>query len=500
MLAPKAKKTPNSPNVFIFEYENATIGPALENAINALLQDPNPAELVRCEPHSRDTWKLTSATRAIHRFSPALADFAIRLGTIALLSYWKAVIRTSQTFLGLRLQPLQTYSSALILPPSFPGSLGDETMMKVSIEQMAKAGIQKRSYLYTTSKHEWDFLDPSLKSVAVSLLFPWKKAFNPLSIFKLVKAISEHDYFFCVGADVMDGNYAEIGSRLRIALLNVAASYKKHTTLLGFSFNAHPVCSVVSDLQKLPDSVRLCARDPVSSARLRFCLNKEVTMVADTAFLLPSRKPTTSNLVEWIERERKDGRLIVGINPSIHSAIGDEKGAHHIVDMYINTMNDCEKSGQKMSFLLIPHDIRAIDINSDRTMATSILGKISSDMMGHVEITPVSYSQSELQYVCGMLDFTITGRMHLAIKCLNTGVPIFCIGYQDKFEGLLRMFGIERSMIAAERALEVSSLAPIVLPEINAREIAKESIKRALPNVQSLAQKNYDFDTHIKDR
>jgi colanic acid/amylovoran biosynthesis protein len=102
-------------------------------------------------------------------------------------------------------------------------------------------------------------------------------------------------------------------------------------------------------------------------------------------------------------------------------------------------------------------------------------------------------SAAELKQLAAKLDGVVTGRMHLAIAALGSGVPVATFAYQDKFEGLLMLFGLPQTTLGTlSQLLDVHRLAHFIesflheLPELGVL------VHSALPEVMQKAESNLD--------
>ena len=111
--------------------------------------------------------------------------------------------------------------ATLILPPSTPGSLGDEAMMAVCFERLAEEqGARVGVVDFTSARAVWPGAPEGLAHVSASGYFG---AGHLRSLPRLVRALRGYDRLWCLGADVLDGHYAPAGSVRRITLAHVAA-------------------------------------------------------------------------------------------------------------------------------------------------------------------------------------------------------------------------------------------------------------------------------------
>jgi len=70
-----------------------------------------------------------------------------------------------------------------------------------------------------------------------------------------------------------------------------------------------------------------------------------------------------------------------------------------------------------LSFLLIPHDTRE-DFN-DATLADMTLARLPAQVLSFSRIVPAPIEAAEIKAIVKDLDIVLSGRMHIAIACLD---------------------------------------------------------------------------------
>jgi len=250
--------------------------------------------------------------------------------------------------------PLRT----LLLPPARPGSLGDEAMMGVCMAELKRQG-QGVGIVDFTEGDRWPDEPPGAEHVDLSAFFG-RAYFRSLP--GVIAVLRRYDRVWCLGADVMDGHYSPVAAFRRVTLLRLAAELGLDVTALGFSFNDEPSPLVVDALRTLPASVRLCARDPVSQARLIKHLGRPIDAVADLAFgLKPEPHPDDdeSALLGWVAARHAEGDIILGLNVSLR-AFQSTTGASvdEVVTAYASALSSLFRERSDVSVVAIPHDYR----------------------------------------------------------------------------------------------------------------------------------------------
>jgi polysaccharide pyruvyl transferase WcaK-like protein len=228
----------------------------------------------------------------------------------------------------------------------------------------------------------------------------------------------------------------------------------------------------------LPASVTLFARDPVSKERLERYLQRPVTLTADIAFLLEPRSggQVSTEVLGWIKQQQDQNAIVVGINAN-HVLIEKypELSVERLVKAYQVAIQDIYNRFPEVGFLFIPHDIRG--------EASDVVSKI----------VPLPCPTAEIKYIVSKLAFVLSGKMHLAIACLSQGIPVACIAYQDKFEGLFQHFEMENMTMAPEELLEPGKLSQFFIERFMKRQELAKQIQTHLPKVIELAEKNLSW-------
>lgn len=374
----------------------------------------------------------------------------------------------------------------LLIPPASPGSLGDEAMVTSTIEYLKQSGV-KNVGLISYSKHNtWEYSDPRV--VNVCLQYDWQSWRGK---WQFARICSDYGLFLMLGADVLDGHYSVAESLSRISLLSIARLTGASVSVLGFSFNDHPAPEVINEIRRLPTDVRLCARDPISKLNLERNLDRPIVLTADVAFLLAAQSNTdyVHGVHEWAEMERTKGRTLLGFNANyLHAS--HTGSIHKLAGVYANSICELSALRSNLSFILIPHDSRSS--SDDILLLNAIRSMLPDSIRDHclsLEIRPAI----EVKAICGLLDLVCSGRMHLAIACLSETIPVVCLAYQGKFEGLFKYFELEDLVISPERALQPHFLGEYLLQVLDRRDEITQKISDRMPTIESLARGNFDF-------
>jgi polysaccharide pyruvyl transferase WcaK-like protein len=372
-------------------------------------------------------------------------------------------------------------SSALIIPPAIPGSLGDAAMISASVRYLRDTGLENVDLLYG---NHWELDEAIDKRIAAERFFYKQSMLQQALLIARLPAYSE---LYFIGADVIDGAYNPGSVCARLSLLTEAAKSGKKATVLGASYNTHPDARTQAALRGLPESVTICARDPVSKLRMERALERPIRLVADLAFLLRPKAdhPVAIRTVNWINERRKAGDLVIGLNANYLHAEKDPGIIPALKQFVSATLK------QPISIVLIPHDTRS-KLPDEKLLELAVAHLSASEKERIYALPPLS--PGVVRAVTPELDFLATGRMHTAILALSGTTPTFCFAYQDKFEGLLQLVNlVDEDLLSSPKELAQApeAVAEKFLQFLPKRQLLRDRIAEALPSVFELSRKNF---------
>ena len=312
----------------------------------------------------------------------------------------------------------------------------------------------------------------------------------------------ERRRMFLIGADVLDGRYSVAQSVARLEFCRFFASFGCEVTITGFSFNGVAPERVCQAFRALPDSVRLCARDPVSRARVERVIGRQVEQVADLAFLIHARRegPRASAALTWIAEQRARGSSVYALCPcrlAVHSKPGsasesetagsESARADLVVDFFSEAAHRLRSEDPAASFVLISHDIRSA--HNDHALCMRIAEQIGS--RGTTLLVPPDATPGEIKGILADCDGLLTGRMHCGIAALGAGTPAAFLDYQGKVEGLLQLFGLETAIELGPGRSDAATRAADLLHSFR-RESARfrRQIAERLPEILALSARH----------
>lgn len=394
------------------------------------------------------------------------------------------------------------HGSVCLLPPSIPGSVGDEKVMLTCLQQLRV----ERIILLNYEQSSWDRLAPHAESISLfgareSTAYYRQKGLKKLlhiakillsfaaNLPSLIGAFRRSKLLIILGMDIMDGHYGVLSALHKIILAYGAKLLGTNVSIINCSFNEHPSSIIVWALRLLPKSVRIVARDPFSHARMEKFLHRKIVLAADVSFLfeIPRDTPNTlQHISDWIDGQRAEGRIIIGIN------IADNK--NYDIDTMIRICTETIRTMHEASFVLIPHaTYTRKNLPDENALMRSILSGLSEDDRKRCTIIELPCSIADLQKTLECVDYGVVGRMHLAIGMLCAKVPACCIRYQDKFDGLFQEYlHAPELLIDMGKVLSDGSFATLVRNLIPMKRQESDKIAKALHGLKELARKNFE--------
>lgn len=387
-------------------------------------------------------------------------------------------------------------SSAIIFAPADPGSLGDEAMVLACKDYLEQQGIKNITVIDHTSKEVYPV--DRIPNINLREFLVYKSWDNFLISFLYAGwRINQYERLYCLGADMMDGYYSNFATFKRIKLVEIASMLGLSTGILGFSYNRKPTNLSRELLSALPPTTKLCARDQISYQRLMDFVSHPVDLVADVAFLLQpvEQSETLNKVLSWVNSQKNQNKIVVGLN--IHALLFNRiEGvtANDIVDVFAAALTKLYYDNQQLSFIFLPHDIRTVKGINDNILLTRVIERLSVEVAKSCFNIPFPCRTKEIKAIVKNLDCVVTGRMHLGIACISQGIPIACITYQGKFEGLYQHFNLEPLFIDPKELFVPNQhqLIDLIHQLINKREQLHQQIMNKLPEVKKLSEANFE--------
>lgn len=365
---------------------------------------------------------------------------------------------------------------SIIVPPTKPGSLGDQAMVDVLVTQAA--GLFRRppvvlpsSYHTRSESHGIDF-DAGVQQRIRGAL-----------------EVMRARHMLIVGADILDGHYGKVGIGRRLTLAHLAHRCGVKVRVVGCSFSTAPHPQTIKRLQQMP-WLEILARDPVSRDRMQAALGRNIRLVADVAFLLEPALHTAHAKAgaEWISRQRQGNRQVFALNVSGHAFSRLPQGA---LEVFADIVAERLAHEGNVAAIVVPHDWRpgeAGDLDVCRTLYEALEKR--PEIESHLLADPIP--AWEAKALVGLVDATLSSRMHLSIACLGQGVPSYCLVYAGKFDGLMQHFNLSGALFDPVGLSGPEGMRAPIERMLAHWQRDRQTVKKALPDVLALSKSNFD--------
>ena len=376
-------------------------------------------------------------------------------------------------------------SGSLIVPSAAPGSTGDDAMLTSLATALHEAGEGPVEILAKGGAAAWPSVEPAGlfelsggKSRAIKFAFKLRK----------IKRI------YVIGADCIDGHYSIPLSLSLIGAADAGAHAGAIATITGCSYSESPAQETADAIRNMHPRVNLYGRDPRTVERFKKYAGRDSELVTDLAFMLHSSEPKTPGApadLAWIKARREAGRVLLGVNFN-RQVLGKHPSVEEtqvLFESYVGAISQIIEKHDDVDIALIPHDYRGED--SDCTHAAQLAERLSNP--NRVRPLIERYRASEIRYYGSLMDVILTGRMHLAIESMGAGIPVACVTYQGKFEGLFDQFKMEPIVIAPEDAT-ADALYDMVSTTLKNKESLRVHVTSQLDRIRDASRKNLSIE------
>ena len=307
-----------------------------------------------------------------------------------------------------------------------------------------------------------------------------------------VRGILGSDVVGMIGADVLDGVYSASPVLKRFRVLRLAHNMGKRTRIFGSSWSQTPAQEVI-DALKAATWLDVSARDPISQERMQRDIDRPVRLVADLAFLMqPNLNSIAAHAAaDWIKKNKAAGALTMGLNLSGHTIA---KLPDQSFEPYVKLVSAWLDADKSRCAILLPHDVR-LGWAGDVSLAHSLFDALNDKYGERIHLPSDALEAWEAKALVGLVDLTLTGRMHLAIASLGQGTPPLCVVYQGKFEGLMQHFNLEHeglTMAPDEPLVNLNKALEKLERVTKERAALSAKILKNLPRVQELSRANFE--------
>jgi colanic acid/amylovoran biosynthesis protein len=219
---------------------------------------------------------------------------------------------------------------------------------------------------------------------------------------------------------------------------------------------------------------------------LKPSMDGRVAFVPDVAFVLDA-EPVQDDLTESIERCRREGKPIAGLNISglLYHGGYTQKNMFALRADYPQLVlrialmlldEDC-------ALVLVPHVFPpspAYRVESDMEACLKTAEAVLAEKPGaRLFVADGRYSHNQLKHVIGRCDFFVGSRMHACIAALSQFVPAVGIAYSEKFAGVFESAGQGGNVIDAKTMANeeiVRHVCGIFYDRARQREVLQEII------------------------
>jgi polysaccharide pyruvyl transferase WcaK-like protein len=289
--------------------------------------------------------------------------------------------------------------------------------------------------------------------------------------------------FDILGADIMDGGYSARLSAMEWTLALASARVGLPTSILGFSWNAHPA-PLAKRLARhaIRHGVPVFPRDPHSLLRFVSDIDLEesssVAGAADVVFLHRSAPPTprATAVIEWMSTARRVALV------NVSALVSDSPLMRREISACLDALISAD-----FKIVFVPHVIR--EGNDDRVAAQNVYQHLDPE-----DYVALSYllTPSEVRALAARAHLVFTGRMHLGILSLTESTPSLIVATQGKVSGLMGMIGRPTWCLVPQ--LGLAEAFETALGEIEREGLGpiRATLARRLGSLREMARVNYD--------
>jgi polysaccharide pyruvyl transferase WcaK-like protein len=169
------------------------------------------------------------------------------------------------------------------------------------------------------------------------------------------------------------------------------------------------------------------------------------------------------------------GTPLVGISPNV--GVSPLSGYSELIRAVVEQVTQ-----RGFEVVFIPHSIKSIASESDLALSRSLIAGLSERARMRTHIVQDDLDYMELKSLIGEMDFVIGSRYHALVSALSMGVPCVSLGWHEKYNDLLALFGLrDESWIYGQEPDEV--LLSRICSSIENRDAARRQIEENLSTV-----------------
>ncbi|MEH6648951.1 MAG: polysaccharide pyruvyl transferase family protein [Motiliproteus sp.] len=367
----------------------------------------------------------------------------------------------------------------MFISPASRGSLGDQALVEGFLELQNNTETKCLEALVINGQVKQ-------KIYAGSLPVLGRYQSSRSGILNIIFDSIRYKALYIIGADTLDGSY-DIGKNLFwLDIANYAVKVGIPVNIISFSFSSNPDLRVVKKIHTIDKRVVFVSREVYSKERFEFTTGVPCILAADLAFIMKEKKDNKEiiSVNSWVEDRKSSGDKVVALNVNSLTSMAS---LSTIVDNYIGAISSFEN--KNISFLLVSHDFR--DDQSDYEVLSLIYeGVRKRGSSIPMVLVGGPYNCWDAKYAVSSVDFIVTGRMHLAIAGLSQGIPVYCVSYKDKFEGLLHHFGLKNCLIKSSDLLSLNKIVGLFDFALSNFKSDKVIVNNSLQKVIKLSASN----------
>ena len=368
-----------------------------------------------------------------------------------------------------------------VIAPDSSGGKGDEAMMRGVLNVLSGADITVLTTPSTCYTWKTELLDRCAEFDEKNVPFDC-----------ISEGITGIGTLIVVGADVLDGTCGITPAVSRLCAMNKMKRMGGRVYAMC-SFRSDVPKEIIDKIKEIGTSVKWFFREETSADNFLKLTGMEGKFFPDFAFYC-ERKQTlyTEHVAEVIEEKREQGYDIIGLNFSQQScnsffdARSDENRKK-----YVSGVLECLNRSMKNPFyVLISHDKR----NYENHWSDTKFQELAEPMIDENRVLVLSddVSYPELLVLLSKLDYIISGRMHLAVAGLRSGVvPVIFTGAGT--DGKFSMAEKCKGML--ENRLHMPELVATDYTQLQSAIIA---VKRNYKKLQSMLQLQNERNINIE--
>ncbi|MFN8830930.1 MAG: polysaccharide pyruvyl transferase family protein [Labrys sp. (in: a-proteobacteria)] len=310
---------------------------------------------------------------------------------------------------------------------------------------------------------------------------------TPRDELTILRRLAKVKKIYMIGADVLDGHYNPGSICARLSVLDRAARLGIEAAVLASSYNKDPEATTRAALTTLHPSVMIFGRDPESFERMKTMLRRPIGFAGDLAFQADINEADndTSPSLAWIRKQREAGRLVLGVNINYLQL---EKNPA-LIQPYVDLVRALVS--RNVAFLLVPHDFRGK--TSDLYWSEQLRASLGSDGDALAFISDAK-TPGRLKALLQHVDGLVSGRMHAVILAAGVSTPAVALTYQNKFEGMYRLLGLQDRNLLIEPQVCIANperLQELTLTMLENRAAYRAILAERFPGIRRLSERQF---------